>query len=73
MSSLKGLMDSNSQVVDAKARLAKIDAAKLLVETMRSSIEASASSPQPGAAGYTQVEVLKELGSQLTKILATIK
>ena len=66
-------MDSNSQVVDAKARLAKIDAAKLLVETMRSSIEASASNPQPGAAGYTQVEVLKELGSQLTKILATIK
>ena len=66
-------MDSNTQVVDAKARLAKIDAAKALVDTMRASIEESARNPQPGASGHTQVEQLKEIGSQLTKVLGTIK
>ena len=73
MESTKSILDTTPQVIEGKARLATIEAAKMVIESMHQAIHASVSDPRPGASGHTQTENLKELGSQLTKILDTMR
>ena len=73
MESTKNILDSTPQVIDAKVKLAKIETAQSLIKAMQTSIQHSATNPQPGAYGHTQTENLKEMGSQLAKILDGMK
>ncbi|WP_423840753.1 hypothetical protein ONE56_19045 [Vibrio mytili] len=72
MESTASILDSTPQVIEAKVRLEKVNAASAIIETMQASIEHASKNPQGGASGHTQVEQLKEMGSQLTKILETM-
>lgn len=72
MTSTSSILDSTPQVIEAKVRLQKVSAATAIIATMQSSIEHASTNPQGGASGHTQVEQLKEMGNQLTKILETM-
>jgi hypothetical protein len=69
MSSTANILDSLPQVVQGKATLARVDAAKALTEGIQSAIHEIARNPQPGAAGHTQEQNLKTLVSQLNDLL----
>ena len=72
MESTKSILDTTPQVIAGKTKLAKIEAAKALIETIQTSIAHTTTNPQGGASGHTQTENLKELNSQLSKILDTM-
>ena len=72
MESTAAILDSTPQVIEAQVRLQKVNAATAIINTMQSSIEHASTNPQSGSQGHTQVEQLKEMGSQLTKILETM-
>ncbi|WP_426370024.1 hypothetical protein [Pseudocolwellia sp. HL-MZ7] len=69
MQSTASILDSTPQVIEAKVRLEKVGAARAIIQSMQTAIEISASDPKGGASGHTQVEQLKEMGNQLSKIL----
>jgi hypothetical protein len=70
MSSTANILDSLPQVVEGRATMARIDAAKALTEGIQSAIHEIAKNPQPGASGHTQNENVKTLVSQLNDLLS---
>lgn len=72
MSSTVGILDSMPQVVEGKAALAKVEAAKALTQGIQDAIHEIARNPQPGAAGHTQEQNLRALTEQLNNLLATM-
>ena len=72
MSSTANILDSLPQVVQGRAMLARVDAAKALTEGIQSAIHEIAKNPQPGAAGHTQEQNLKTLVSQLNELLTAM-
>jgi len=73
MESTKSILDSTPQIVEGRVKLAKIEAAHLLISSMQQSIQQSIAHPMPGASGHTQTENLKEMGNQLMKILESMR
>jgi hypothetical protein len=67
--STAGILDSLPQVVEGKASLARVEAAKTLTDGIQQAIQEVARNPQPGAVGATQVENVKILTEQLSKLL----
>ena len=72
MSSTVGILDSMPQVVEGKAALAKVEAAKALTQGIQDAIHEIARNPQGGATGHTQEQNLKALTQQLNNLLATM-
>ncbi len=73
MESVKSILDSSPQVIEGRSRIAHAEAAKMLISTLQTAIQQSASNPQPGAMGHTQMEQQKEMGRQLAQILESMK
>lgn len=73
MESAKNVLDSTPQIVEGRVKLAKLDAAHILIRSVQDSIRHAAQNPLPGASGHTQTEMLKEMNSQLNKILDSMK
>lgn len=57
------------QVVQGKAHLAKVEAAKTLTNGIQDAIHEIAKNPRPGATGATQENNLEILTSQLNQLL----
>ncbi|WP_434355434.1 hypothetical protein NF212_10715 [Parasalinivibrio latis] len=72
MASTAGILDSMPQVIEGKAALAKVEAAKSLTDGIQAAIHEIATNPQPGAAGHTQEEALKTLTAQLNSLLESM-
>lgn len=72
MESTAGILDSMPQVIEGKASLAKIEAAKSLTDGIQAAIHEIATNPQPGASGHTQEEALKTLTAQLNHLLESM-
>jgi hypothetical protein len=73
MESTKSILDSTPQVVEGRVKMAKIEAAHLLISSIQVGLKETMANPQPGASGHTQTENLKEAGNQLMKILDSMK
>lgn len=72
MGSTANILDSLPQVIEGRATLARIEAAKALTEGLQAAIHEIARNPQPGAAGHTQEQNLKTLVSQLNELLGNM-
>lgn len=72
MASTVGILDSMPQVVEGKATLAKVEAAKALTQGIQDAIHEIARNPQPGAAGHTQEQNLRALTEHLNSLLSTM-
>lgn len=72
MSSTIGILDSTPQVIEAKAALTKLEAAKTLTQGIQETIHKIANNPQPGAAGHTQEQNLKVLTQELHRLLTSM-
>jgi hypothetical protein len=72
MASTINILDSTPQVIEGKKALAKLEAARELILSLRSAIEASVKDPQPGAAGHTQTENLKVTVDQIDRLLKSM-
>ncbi|MCG7589693.1 MULTISPECIES: hypothetical protein [unclassified Halomonas] len=69
ISSTVSILDSNPQVIGARATLAKIESAKSLTQGMQDAMHEIVRNPHGGAVGHTQQENLKLISEQLTKLL----
>lgn len=69
MESTTGILDTIPQVIEGRAALIKVETAKNMADAINVAMQDSIKNPQPGAAGHTQTENLKELSTQLKTIL----
>ena len=69
MDSTVKMLNANPQLIEGQAVLAKVEAAKGLIEGAKTAMEETARSPHAGASGATQTENLALIMENVGKIL----